>query len=483
MEYNMKEILSKEELKNIIKETVNEVADTVCYTYGPNGKTVILSDFEGNGIITKDGVSVSNAINYDNPYKNIITNIMKEVAQKTVDEADDGTTTSICLTQAFINRGFELMEQGVSYNDIKDALEYLSLYVVKEINKASKKTKKKDIINIALTASNNDVKIAKIINDAYKHSPIVKVEESTLSYDTITKINGMTLRTTYFDQAFINDISTQSIKYSECYIALIQDTMYTVDPIAALVNKIEGKPLIIIADHFSDNVLRIIKQHYNSGSLKVALVAAPGVNNHRANIVDDISTYTSATVLDNSKKYTSIEYLGKADGVEIKKDEMIIFNETTNKAVHKRLHELKELINTDLPKYNKELTQQRINSLSGSASVIKVGGDSPVEVKEKFDRYEDAIGSVKHALDEGYVKGGGLTLKYIADNAEFTKTPILELTQCLYSCNNKMPEIIDDTVIDPAKVTRCAIENSISVAKTLLSTEAIVLNKHLWKRD
>lgn len=482
-DYNMKEIISKEELRDIIKETVNEVADTVCYTYGPNGKTVILSDFEGNGIVTKDGVSVCNAISYSNPYKNIITNIMKEVSQKTVEEADDGTTTSICLTQAFVNKGYELLEQGVNYNDIKTALEELSSYTVANIKKMSKKTLKKDIINVAKTASNNDNKIAKMIETAYKHSNVVRVEESSLDKDTIIKVNGMSLRTTYFDAAFINDITSQSIKYDECYIALIEDIMYTVDPIASLVNKLNGKPLIIIADHFSENVVRILKQNYNSGSLKVALVKAPGVNNHRTNVMNDISIYTNANILNNSKKYTSIEYLGVVSGIEIKKEETIIFNDKPNKLVDIRIEELKKLITTDLSKYDKELAQQRIDSLSGSASIIKVGGDSPVEIKEKFDRYEDAIGSVKHALDEGYVKGGGLTLKYIADNANFTKTPILELSNCLYSCNNKMPSIIKDDIVDPAKVTRCAVENSISVAKTLLSTEAIVLNKHLWTKE
>lgn len=479
----MKEIISNKELVDLIKETVNDIGDTVCYTYGPNGSTVTLSDFEGKGIVTKDGVSVCNAINFENPYKNIIANIIKQVAQKTVEEADDGTTTSICLTQAFINKGYELLNQGISYNEIKESLEELLEYTKKELKKNSKKVKKKDIINIAKTACNNDNKIATIIDKAYKHSNIVKVEESTLSEDKLTTVNGMILKTTYFDQAFINNIKSQSIKYNECYIALIDGEMNITDPILNLVSKINNKPIIIIADNFSDKVVSILKKNYNNGSLKVALIKAPGVNNHRKNLIEDISLYTNANILDPYKKYTEIEYLGKLDGIEIKRDEVILFNNKNNNLVDVRIKDLKELYKSDISKYDKELAKQRYESLEGKASIIKVGGESPVEIKERYDRYEDAIGSVKHALEEGYVKGGGLALKNIADKALFTKTPILELSLCLYSCNNKMPEYINDDILDPLKVTRCALENSISVSKTILSNKAIVLNKNLWMKE
>ena len=478
----MKEIINKEELINIIKETVNEVADTVCTTYGPNGKTVILTDNEGNGIVTKDGVSVCNSINFNNPYKNIITNIIKQVSQKTVEEVGDGTTTSICLTQAFINKGYELLDSGISYNEIKLALEELEKYVIKELKANSKKVKKKDIINIAKTASNNDIEVSKLINKAFKHSNIVKVEESILPQDSLITVNGMTLRTTYFDPAFINT-SNQTIKYNECYIALIDGKMPTVDPIVNLVSKLDRQPLIIFADDFSDNVVKVLKQNYNNGSLDIALVKSPGVNTHRKNLINDISLYTNANILDPYKKYNELEYLGKLDGIEIKKEETILFSSKENKLVDIRIQELKELYKSDISKYDRELAKQRYESLEGKASIIKVGGNSPVEIKEKFDRYEDAIGSVKNALEEGFIEGGGLALKHIADNCLFTRSPILELTLCLYSCNNKLNRTIDNTIIDPTKVTICALQNAISVAKTILSTEAIVLNPNLWKQE
>ena len=484
----MKEIISKEESRKLIKDTINEVAETVCYTYGPNGKTVILSDFEGKGIVTKDGVSVCNSINFENPYKNIIANIIKQVAQKTVEEAGDGTTTSICLANAFINKGYELLEQGVNYNDIKNALEELEEYTIKELKNNSRKTKKKDIINVAMVSSNNDKSIATIIDKAYKHSNIVKVEESTLKEDTLIEVNGMSLKAGYFDAAFINNSKSNSIKYSDCRVALIDGNMETIDPIKNLVFKLDGKPLIIFANHFGDKVIQILKQNYNNGSLNVALVKTPGVNQHRKNILSDVGLYTKSSILESNKVYNEISYLGYLDSIEIKKEETILFNSKIDKFTEDKINELKEYIRSDISKYDKELATQRLESLTGKASLIKVGGESPIEIKERYDRIEDAIGAVKAAIEEGIVEGGGKALYNVSTSLlEWTKTPYLELIDCLKEPVKKLnldmenKSMFDLNVIDPLKVTRCALQNAISVAKTILSTEAIVLNKYLWK--
>jgi chaperonin GroEL len=498
----MKEIISKEESRKLIKDTVNEIAETVCYTYGPNGKTVILTDNEGNGIVTKDGVSVCNAINFEDPYKNIIANIIKQVGQKTVEEAGDGTTTSICLANAFINKGFELIDQGISYNEIKTSLEELEKYTVKELKANSRKVKKKDIINIAKIASNNDIEIASIINKAYKHSKIVKVEESNLKKDELVEVNGMSLRTTYFDAAFINDGKTNTIKYNDCRIALIDGNMETTDSISKLVYKIDGKPLIVIADHFSDRVIALLRKNYNEGSLKIALVKSPGVNQHRKNIMSDIALYTGSQLLNPNKVYTETEYLGYIDNIEVKKEETILLNSKDNKEVKNLIEELNELVKTDIPKYDKELATQRLQSLTGTVSLIKVGGESPVEIKERFDRIEDAVLAVKSAYEEGMVEGGGLGLFKTQFKSYFTKTPILELSNSLqepYRILNPItiidmgkekiisfdlnPDFYKKGIIDPTKVVRCALQNAISVAKTILGTEAIVLNKYLWKSE
>ena len=484
----MKEITSKEELKEIIKQTVQEISDTVCYTYGPNGRTVILTDNEGIGIATKDGVSVCNSIHFNDPIKNVVANIVKQVSQKTLEEAGDGTTTSICLTNAFVQKGFELLDQGISFNEIKQSLEELLEYTVKELKSNSKKLTKKDIYNVANVSSNNDKEIASIVDKAFKYSKVVKVEESTLSKTELIKVNGMSLKTTYFSPEFIN-YKNLYIKYDNSYIALIDGKMETTDCIAYLVNKLEKKPLIIVADYFSDNVIRILKQLYNSGSLDVALIKSPGINTHRKNLMKDIALYTGATLLDPNKKYTEINYLGNIEGIEVKKEETIIFNNTNPNLLEDKISELKNGLKEDIPKYDKDLIKQRINGLNGSASIIKVGGNSPIEIKEKYDRYEDAIGAVEAALEEGIVEGGGIALAKIYYHHNPTKTPYLELSQSLLECyntlgNDKAPiqkDMFEESIIDPLKVTRCALENAISVAKTILSTEAIVLNPNLWK--
>ena len=482
MDYKMKEIITKEDLREIIKQTVQEISETVCYTYGPNGKTVILTDHEGIGISTKDGVSVCNAINFSDPIKNVIANIIKQVSQKTLDEAGDGTTTSICLTNAFVQKGFELLESGISYKEIKQSLEELEEYVVKELKANSKKLTKKDIYNVANISSNNDKEIATIVDKAFKHSNIVKVEESTLNETTFIEVKGMTLRTTYFGQDFVNH--NNSVKYSDAYIALIDGKMETTEAIKNIVYKLDKKPLIIIADHFSDHVVGLLKQNYNTGALNVALIKSPGINNHRKNLMKDIALYTGATLLDPNKTYNTLEYLGNISGIEAKIDETIIYKDKTLYEVDLKILELKESLKDDIPQYDKELLQQRIDGLTGSASVIKVGGNSPIEIKEKYDRFDDAVRAVESAMEEGISKGAGYALKecYLQDN---------ELSPCLtipfFTLNEYIEGVgiinneVTSTIIDPTKVIRCALENAISVAKTILSTEAIVLNPNLWK--
>jgi len=479
----LEEIIKREELHNKLINGVNKLADVVVTTLGPNGSTVIIADGYDEPYITKDGVSVSNYTSLKDPVENIAATLLKQVAKNTVEQAGDGTTTSICLAQALINTGYILIASGLSYNTIKKSLEELEEYVVKELVKNAKKLKTSNIIDVATISSNNDKKIGNIIQTAYNHSLIVKVEEGTDLEDKLVTISGMELKTGYFNNAFINKPSKQSIVYDEPYLLLINGKLDKLDNIGKLLLGVKESPIIIVADYFGDQVLSILKDNYNRGALKVGLMKSPGFAGHRKNLMEDISKYSGATLLDPNTKYTDMSVLGKLKHTSIGKDKTIITSENNISEDH--LNNLKEILKNSTETTDKHLLTERIENLTGNISIIKVGGKSEVEMKERKDRIDDAVLAVSCALEEGIIEGGGKALQLIAS------TTNNKFVECLYApklaiVNNGA--VIDYTedffekgIIDPVKVTRVAIQNAISVAKTILGTNAVVLNERLWK--
>lgn len=488
----MKEIIKKEEVYSVIKDTVKEIAEVVQFTYGPNGNTVILVDDEGNPYATKDGVSVAKSIQYNDSYKNIIATLIKQAAKKTLDEAGDGTSGSICLSNSFIQKGFKLLEEGHSYSDIKKQLETLLGYVTIRLEELARNIEKEDLYRIGYISSNSDEEIADIVDKAFKHSNRVKVEEGDSFKDELVEINGMRLVASYFNQAFINNESKYNIEYKDSFIILIDGKLTKLETISNILQKVTNKPIIIIADHFEDNIVNILKENYNRGALQIALVKSPGIGNFRRNVMKDISIYTGATLLNPNKTYTETAYIGTIDGIEVNKEHTTIFKKKFNKEVSKRIKELNIYLQQDINNNEKELVQQRIDQLSGSTSIIKVGGKSDIEIKERRDRIDDAVRAVSCAIEEGVIEGAGLSLVKIALEREFKN----DFMDCLYTpyltlfgledVHIKKRDIILhskklENVLDPLKVIRCSLENSISVAKTILGTKAIVLPEQLWK--
>lgn len=481
-----KEIYSKDEARDLLLSGVNKLADTVLLTMGPNGKTVIISNENREPYASKDGVSVAKEILFNHPVENYAATLIKQAAKKTVEEAGDGTTTATCLAQSFINTGYKLMSEGIPYNKIKSELEELEKEVLKELKKVSKKLTKKDIINVATIAANNDTQIGSIIKKAYDHSNIIRVEESDNSEDTLETVNGMELDGCYFSQAFVNNAKKQSIEYDKCNFIIIDGKLENLDPIAKLLKGVQLYPTIILADHFHDEVVSILKRNYNSGALAIGLIKSPSFAQHRKDLISDIISYTDAVQQTNPNVYVS-----EIDGVFADKYKFVLTKKNPNKS---KISDLKESIKTETNSHFKKLIQDRIDNLEGSLSIIKVGGGSEVEMKERKDRIDDAVLAVKSAIEEGIVEGGGVALCKIFNKLLYTKTPILELSLCLgqpYGVifnrieDNKVffqedLNMFDINIVDPHKVTRCAFQNAISVAKTFLSIEAIVLTPELW---
>jgi chaperonin GroEL len=480
-----KEIKIGSDVHDKLRSGVNKLASAVLTTMGPMGNTVIIANDQDEPYITKDGVSVSNYIQLEDPIENIAVTLLKQVAENTVDQAGDGTTTSICLAQSIINRGLDLIEEGKSYLDIKKSLDLLEEEVIFKIIKSSKELKQSNIVDIATISANNDSGIGQIIQDAYNHSNIVKVEEGKTGSDELITISGMQLETGYFDNAFINKGEAQAIEYEKPLVLLIDGKLESLDNISKLLLDAKEQPIVIIADYFSEQVVSLLKSNYNRGALNIALIKSPGFALHRKNLMNDIALYTGAKLLHSFTKYTNINVFGTLHSIYITKNKSLLTNETNLIEATEKLNDLKSTLLITTEEQDKYLLEQRITNLTGKIAIIRVGGKSEVEMKERKDRIEDAVLAVQSALEEGIVEGGGIALFRISssltnDFKECLKSPYQTIINNGAVINIK-ESLFNQNIIDPLKVTRCALQNAISVSKTLLSTKAIVLRPHLWK--
>jgi chaperonin GroEL len=464
-----KEIILGEEARQRIKEGINDLAEAVLVTMGPEGKTVIIPDEYGNPKVTKDGVSVAKAITFKDPIKNIGAQLIKEVAKKTVDEVGDGTTTSICLANAFINTGHELLLQGYTPNQIKDMLEQLEELTLNILVKVIKPIEGNDIEHVATIAANNDKSIGKLIKQAFRHSNVVRVDKGFSAEHKVELINGMQIRSGVLDQRFINDGATKSIIYENARILVIDGHLRSLKPIEAQIRSLGvDEPLIIIVDEVEDHVAKILLTNYVKGSMIVGIIKSPGHAQHRLNLMEDIRVACKAEGLK----------LGHIKSIKANTDKTILEFEY-NEAVGARLSDLKKLMDTTHEDYDKELLQQRIDLLEGNVAVIKVGGNSDVEIGETYDRVEDAVLATKCAIEEGVIEGGGYALRCAVGTVEpnpfaiCLRAPYDQLEANGFNWLN-IKNFYNEGILDPVKVTKVALINAVSVAKTVLGIEAII---------
>lgn len=497
-----KELYIGKEGKEKLIEGIYKLSDAVLSTMGPMGRTVIISDEYGRPYVTKDGVSVANAVKFRDAVENIGAKLIKEVAQKTADEAGDGTTTSICLAKYFIKKGEEILSKhvGSDINTLQREIDNLVYYTKKLLEENSKKLDRQDIHKVATISANGDSAIGEIIQKAYNHSDIVKVEEGKQREDQIEIIEGMIHPVTYFSSRFVNNEKKKEVNYEEARVLVLDKKFEDLTPYRAILEYCASTdiPLIIVTEHISDAALKLLETNHINGYVKIAAFKAPGFGQYRRDNLQDIADFTGATLITNDVKVKpSPQALGKAINISIGKYNTII-GKHPDVDVTDKITALKEQSKlADLNDYDRGFVFDRINNLSGSLAIIRVGGTSEVEMKERKDRIDDAVLAVKSALEEGTVEGGGIALLRIGKNIEKLYqgfTPIQrELAFVLQAPNaviqrnadNKLnmsvsDNMFDRNIIDPLKVTRCALENAASVAKTILSTDAVVLNEQLW---
>lgn len=490
----MKEIYFKEDNQSLY-DGISKLEKAVASTLGPNGKTVIITDEHGNPYITKDGVSVARAISFKNPLENIGASLVKEVCELQVKQAGDGTTTAIVLANAFIQNLKEF-----NSNDINKAFDEIIPKVIEQLKTNSKELKHEDIKYVATISANNDNKIGDIIQKAYDHTNIVKVEESKNLEDTLELVNGMSLSVSYFSKHFINNHKKGTCEFNNnVFVLLLNNKLEKLENFQSQLEQaqIADCSLLIVAEEVNEQSLRKLESLVLSMNLPVCVIKTPGFAKHRKDLLEDLSKFTGATIINDCNRKYSNTILGRLDSCKITKNNSILIKHD-DLDITDLISNLKDQCNTDLPQHDIDLLKQRIEYLEGKVSIIKVGGGSELEVKERFDRYDDAVKATASALEEGIVEGGGIAFQRILFSDQFYLSelnvknlndavlisllePLNRIRKNGAVINENVPSgMFKQNIIDPLKVTRCALENAVSIAKTILSTDTIVLNENQW---
>ena len=512
------------EARNSILEGVDILANTVKVTLGPKGRNVILPSSFGPSKITKDGVTVAKEIDLKCPFQNIGAQTVKEVANKTNDIAGDGTTTSTILAQSIVREGTKAVAAGMNPMDLKRGIDIAVEAVVKEIKNNSKKVKSQDeVAQVATISANGDSEIGKKIAEAIykvgKDSPITVEEAKGLDFE-IDVVEGMNFDRGYLSPYFVTDDEKMKVELEDPYILLVDKKISSLQEIVKLLEEIatSSRPLLIIAEDIEGEALAALVVNKLRGGLKVCAVKAPSFGDRKKEMMSDIAILTKSQVVSEEVGFklenTTLDCLGAAKKVIVTKDETTIVDGSGDSSeIKSRCNQIKSQIEESTSDYDKEKLQERLAKLSGGVAILKVGGATEIEVKEKKDRVEDAKRAVICALEEGIVTGGGSTLLYASkvlsnlkgmnddQNAgikiieKALRSPIKQIAEnagvdgavvankvfdhndpCYgYDAqNDEYGDINSKGIIDPTKVVRVSIQDAASVASLLITTEALV---------
>ena len=522
-----KEIKFDIDARDLLKKGVDELANAVKVTLGPKGRNVIIEKKFGAPHITKDGVSVAKEIELSDPYQNMGAQIVKEVASKTNDKAGDGTTTATVLAQSIITVGLKNVAAGANPMDLKRGIDKAVAKVVESIKTQAKEVDDdiKKIEQVATISANNDSEIGKIIADAMakvKKEGVITVEEAKGTNTTVDVVEGMQFDRGYLSPYFVTNTEKMECEMENPFILIHDKKISNLKDILPLLEASvqAGRPLLIIAEDIDGEALTTLVVNRLRGSLKICAVKAPGFGDRRKEMLQDIAILTGGTVISEEQGIqlasATIEMLGKAEKITVNKDNTTIVNGAGAKeAIAQRVAQIKAQIEATKSDYDREKLQERLAKLAGGVAVLYVGAPSEVEMKEKKDRVDDALSATRAAVEEGIVPGGGVALIRAIDSLndvtgenddettgiEIVKRAIEEpLRQIVanagkegavivqkvregkgdYGYNartDKFENFYEAGVIDPAKVTRVALENAASIAGMLLTTECVISEK------
>ena len=522
-----KEILFNMDARDQLKKGVDELANAVKVTLGPKGRNVIIEKKFGAPHITKDGVSVAKEIELDDAYMNTGAQLVKSVASKTNDDAGDGTTTATLLAQAIITEGLKNVTAGANPMDLKRGIDKAVTKVVESIKAQSEEVGADydKIEQVASISANNDAEIGKLIADAMRKvskDGVITIEEAKSRDTTIGVVEGMQFDRGYLSPYFITNTEKMECEMENPYV-LIYDKKITnlKDMLPILEPAVQtGRPLLIIAEDVESESLTTLVVNRLRTQLKICAVKAPGFGDRRKDMLEDIATLTGGIVISEEKgiklEQATLEMLGSCGKITVSKDNTTIVDGTGNKeAIEARVAQIKAQIATTKSDYDKEKLQERLAKLAGGVAVLYVGAASEVEMKEKKDRVDDALCATRAAIEEGIVPGGGVAYIRSIDSLEgievanadektgvaIVKRAIEEpLRQIVANAGKEGAVVVQKVregegdfgynaradvyenlfaagVVDPAKVTRVALENAASIAGMFLTTECVIVEK------
>jgi len=522
-----KEIKFDIEARDLLKSGVDQLANAVKVTLGPKGRNVVIEKKFGAPQVTKDGVTVAKEIDLSDPYANLGAQMVKEVASKTGDDAGDGTTTATVLAQSIVNVGLKNVTAGANPMELKRGIDKAVATIVNSI-KDQAQTIGDDyakIESVAKISANNDSVIGSLIAEAMKKvqkEGVITIEEAKGTDTYVDVVEGMQFDRGYISPYFVTDAEKMAANLENPYILIHDKKISTMKDLLPVLEATAqtGRPLMIIAEDIDGEALATLVVNRLRGSLKVCAVKAPGFGDRRKEMLEDIAILTGGTVITEEKgmklEQATIEMLGQAEKITVDKENTTIVNGSGEQdAIAARVAQIKAQMETTTSDYDKEKLQERLAKLAGGVAVIYVGAASEVEMKEKKDRVDDALHATRAAVEEGIVPGGGVALvRAIAtldaietDNddeetgVEIVKRAIEEpLRQIVANAGKEGAVVVQKVkegegdygynartdnyenlfktgVIDPAKVTRVALENAASIAGMFLTTETVIVDE------
>ena len=522
-----KEIKFNIDARDLLKRGVDQLADAVKVSLGPKGRNVVIEKKFGAPLITKDGVSVAKEIELEDKFENTGAQLVKSVASKTGDDAGDGTTTATILTQAIVTEGLKNVTAGANPMDLKRGIDKAVKTVVDYIKTNSEQVGDNydKIEQVATVSANNDPEIGKLLADAMRKvskDGVITIEESKSRETYINVVEGMQFDRGYLSGYFVTDSEKMECVMDNPYILIydkkisnIKDFLPILQPAAET-----GRPLLVIAEDVDSEALTTLVVNRLRAGLKICAVKAPGFGDRRKEMLEDIAILTGGTVISEEKglklEQATLEMLGTAEKVTIDKENTTIVNGAGSKeSIQDRVSQIKNEIASTTSSYDKEKLQERLAKLAGGVAVLYVGANSEVEMKEKKDRVDDAFYATRAAIEEGVVAGGGSTYIHALDalkelkgdnQDEQTGINIVEraieepLRQIVANAGGEGAVVVQKVregkndfgynartgvyedlrkagVIDPAKVSRVALENAASIAGMFLTTECIIVDK------
>ncbi|MEI7663754.1 MAG: chaperonin GroEL [Bacteroidota bacterium] len=519
-----KDIIFSIKAREALKKGVDELSNAVKVTLGPKGRNVIIDKSYGSPIVTKDGVTVAKEVELRDPVENMGAQMVKEVASKTSDLAGDGTTTATVLAQAIFTTGLKNVTAGANPMDLKRGIDKAVTEVIKSLKEQTKMVgdSMEKIEQVATISANNDSFIGKMIAEAMakvKKEGVITIEEAKGIETTVKVVEGMQFDRGYISPYFVTDTDKMEAVYETPYILIYDKKVSIMKDLLPVLEKVvqTGRPLIIVSEDVEGEALATLVVNKIRGTLKVAAVKAPGFGDRRKEMLEDIAVLTGGTVISEEKGFkledATLQYLGQAEKVTIDKENTTIINGSGKKEdITGRINQIKTQIGTTTSDYDKEKLQERLAKLAGGVAVIYVGAASEVEMKEKKDRFDDALHATRAAIEEGIIPGGGVAylraqkvienlkgsnddettgiaivkraleepLRQIVENAGLEGSVIVQKVKDgkddfgFNARTDQFENLYQAGVIDPTKVARVALENAASIASMLLTTECVL---------